>query len=374
MPPMTAGVGVRALSLVLVAACVTALTLFGLKDEAVGFDLVTVYVPAAERVLDGDSLFPTLDDPVFSGHQAYVYPPLTALLTIPLTALPAPVLEIAGVLGALALMLLALWIVGVRDPRCYAVFTLWPPTMTAWQNANVTVLLLLAIALTWRLRDSAAKTGVALGLGIALKLLLWPLTLWLLLTRRIRAAVASAVVAAVALVVSWGVIGFEGVTAYPDLLSRLTEIEGENGHGVSIYSGMIAFGIPSGVAHATSLFAGAGLAAGSFLYARRGDDRASFTLALVAVLAFTPLVWLHYLTFLVVPLAIYRPRLSGAWAIPWLFWAVTLPGWPFEPRRAIAFVVVIALVARLLTAPDGAPSTMRRSSVPRSAPLPEGGR
>jgi len=371
---MTPGVGVRALPLVLVAAAVTALTLFGLKEEALGFDLVQVYVPAAERVLDGDSLLPELDDPVFAGHRAYVYPPLTALVTIPLTALPGAVLEIAGMLGALALMLLALWIAGVRDPRCYAVFALWPTTMTAWQNANVTVLLLLAVALTWRLRDSVGRGGSALGLGIALKLLLWPLTLWLLLTRRVRAAVVSAAVGAIALVVSWAVIGFEGVTAYPDLLSRLTEVEGVNGHGVSIYSGVLALGLPSGVAHAASLCVGAGLLAGSLVYARRGDDRASFTLALVAVLAFTPLVWLHYLTFLAVPLAIYRPRLSGAWAVPWLFWAVTLPGWPFEPRRAIAFVVVVVLVTRLLTAPDGAPSTTRRSSVPSSVPVPEGGR
>ena len=112
--------------------------------------MVQVYVPAGERILDDQPLFPEVDDPVFDGHQAYVYPPLTALLAIPISLLPSSVLDMAVVLGALAVLFLAIWLAGVRDVRCYAVFAVWPPTMTAWQNANTTVLLVLAVALVWR--------------------------------------------------------------------------------------------------------------------------------------------------------------------------------------------------------------------------------
>ena len=352
--------------LVFVAAAVTLVTLAGLKEEAVAFDLVTVYVPAAERVLDGESPFPAEDDPVWEGHQAYVYPPLTALLAVPLSVLPESALRWVAVLLALGVLLFSLWVAGVRDPRCYAAFALWPPTLTAWQNANVTALLLLAVALSWRFRDSWPKVGAALGLGIALKLLLWPLSLWLLMTKRTRAAVVSVVVAAAALAGSWAVIAFEGLVSYPDLLSRLTEVEGDNGHGVSIYQGVVGFGLPSVLGHGVSVVACAAFLAGALVLARRGDDRGSFTLALVAVLAVTPLVWLHYLTFLAIPLAIYRPRLSGAWAIPWLFWAIALP-WPFEPRRLLAFVVVGLLVTRLLTTPAGP----RTTGIPARTPAVE---
>ena len=349
MSPEPRAAGIAWQSIAVVAALfVTLLFLFGLKERDVAFDLADVYVPAAHRVLDGDSPYPALDDPVWIGHQAYVYPPLTALIATPLTLLSNSWLRYSGALGALAVLLAALWVAGLRDPRSYAVFALWPSTLTAWQNANVTVLLVLAVALVWRFRDRWEGAGTALGFVIALKLLLWPLLFWLAAMRRIRAAVASVLVAAVVLIASWAVIGFAGFTSYVDITRMITEVEGPNGHGLSIYAGVLAFGLPSSAAYAASFVAGAALLAGSFVFARRRDDRASFTLALVAVLAFTPLVWMHYLTLLAIPLAIYRPRFSAIWALPWLMWATQLPGWPFEPRRMLAFVIVIALVWRLL--------------------------
>jgi hypothetical protein len=339
--------------LAVIAGAVTVLTLAGLKERAVGFDLAEVYVPAAQRVLDGDSPYPALDSAVFEGHQAYVYPPLTALLSTPLTALPDLAVRYGGVIAAVAILLLALAVLGVRDPGVYAIFALWPPTMTAWQNANVSVLMMLALALTWRFRDSWAGAGTALGLGVALKLILWPLSLWLLATRRVRAAVASVGVAVVALLGAWLTIGFRGLAGYPDLLRRLTEVESENEHSVSLYSDALVLGVPKGVATAATLAVGLALLGTALTLARRGDSERSFLLALVAALALTPLVWLHYLTFLAVPLAVARPRLSALWAVPLLFWAMALPGWPTEPRRLITLVVVGVLVGVLGAKPRG---------------------
>ena len=353
MTPVTdaAGGAWRSWFLLLAAAVATAVVLAGLKEQAVGFDFATVYVPAAERVRDGVSPFPSSDDPVWQGHQAYVYPPLTAILALPFTELSSPTLEYVGVLTTIAILLLSIWLLGVRDPRCFAVFLLWPPTMTAWQNANVSALLLLACVLSWRFRDSWWKEGIGLGLGIGLKLVLWPLATWLVATRRIRGLMAALVVAGVTIVGSWAAIGFKGFREYPDLLSMLTDIESANSHSVSVFSAALAAHAPDVVAYAVSFAVGLVLVGGVVRYGRAGDDRASFLLAVVAALVFTPVVWLHYLTLLAVPLAIYRPRFSGLWAVPLLFWVIALPGWPVEPRRLVAGVVVFVIVGRLLTSP-----------------------
>ena len=372
MPPLTSssnsavGSWLRTLPIVLVASAVTIVTLVGLAAEAqfAGFDLAHVYVPAADRVLDGEQLFPELSSSVFERHQGYVYPPLVALLAIPLTVFSTATVEIIGVIGSIAVMLLSLWIAGARDPRVFAMFALWPATLSAWQNSNTTVFVMLAAALLWRFRDSWPKAGVALGLGIAFKLLLWPLSVWLAATGRIRAVAAAVVVAAGALLVPWAIVGFEGLTGYPALLDKLTEVEGVNAHNVAIYSDLLALGLPSGVGHAAGMLAGAALLIGSVVLARKGDDRAAFTLALVAVLALTPIVWLHYLTFLAIPLAIYRPQLSGAWALPWLLWVIVIPGWPFEPRKVVAFAVAVLLVGLLLRTPPASP-VARPGSVSR---------
>ena len=340
----------------------------GIKEEAVAFDFATVYVPAAERIQEGDTPFPSSDDPVWQGHQAYVYPPLTALLALPYTALESPALEYAGVVTAMAILLLAPWLVGVRDPRCYAVFALWPPTMTTWQNANVSALLVLTCALAWRFRDSWPKEGVALGIGIGLKLLLWPLGFWLLATRRLGALVAAAVASVLAIIGSWAAIGFKGFLEYPDLLRMITDIESENGHSISVYSAGLAVGAPSAVAHVLSAAVALAFAAGAIVCGRRDDDRASFLLALLAALAFAPIAWLHYLTMLVVPIAIFRPRLSGLWLTPLLFWVIAIPGWPVEPRRLVAAVVVTILIARLvLWRGSGTVASARREPVAEGA-------
>ncbi len=352
MRPATHALGAawRGLILLVIAVVVSTVAFAGIPDHAVAYDLLRVYVPAGERVLDGGSPFPAPDDPVLEQNAAYVYPPVAALLAVALTPLSDSGLQIVGVLGSLAALLSALWLLGVRDLRCYAAFGLWPPTILAWQNANLSVLVVLACALAWRFRDSWPGAGLSMAIGIALKVLLWPLVVWLLATRRVWAAWVAVWFTAATVLLSWAAIDFQGLLAYPALLERLTEIETVNTPGVSIFSAAIELGAPSGLAHAFALGTGAALLAGSVLYARKGDDRGSFTMALVAVLAFTPIVWLHYLTLLAVPIAIYRPRLSAAWAIPLAFWLYAVPGWPFELRKIFA-VVVVGLVVHAIVFP-----------------------
>jgi hypothetical protein len=56
----------------------------------------------------------------------------------------------------------------------------------------------------------------------------------------------------------------------------------------------------------------------------KDGDRRSFVLALGAGLIASPILWMHYLVLLVVPVALYRPRFGAAWFVPLAYWS--LPG------------------------------------------------
>jgi hypothetical protein len=56
----------------------------------------------------------------------------------------------------------------------------------------------------------------------------------------------------------------------------------------------------------------------------RGERAALIAAAVVALLA-TPILWLHYLTLLLVPIALVRPRLSPLWFLPLLLWVTPHP-------------------------------------------------
>ena len=80
--------------------------------------------------------------------------------------------------------------------------------------------------------------------------------------------------------------------------------------------------------------------------------------ALAAAFVITPIVWLHYLVLLVVPIALARPRLSGLWLVPLamtIFEALDFyRGWPRGDGWALGTVAVVAvLVFAVSTRPPG---------------------
>jgi hypothetical protein len=173
----------------LFVAAVWTLGLVGMSiaQGLVGWDVRFAYLPAAELVLDGKSPYPALDDPILLDQKGYVYPPQLLFAVLPLTPLPDAV---AGTLVAailIALVVATLRVLGVTDLRCYAAAFLWMPTMSGLLLANVSIPLAFAAAVVWKYRDEVWQPAVALGLTISAKLLFWPLFVWTLATRRLRA-------------------------------------------------------------------------------------------------------------------------------------------------------------------------------------------
>jgi alpha-1,2-mannosyltransferase len=195
---------------------------------------------------------------------------------------------------------------------------LWPPVLSAIQTGNVTLLMALAAALVWRFRDRDRASGLALGVSLAAKLYLWPLVVWLLVTRRVRAAGWSVLVALVVLVGTWAAIGFAGLTGYPALLHRLSENSDE--WALSVYAVALDAGASSFVARALWLAVAVGVLALGIALARSGDRRGAFIVLVAASIAFSPIVWLHYFALLVVVVAVAEQSLGLAWFAPLLMW------------------------------------------------------
>ena len=199
------------------------------------------------------------------------------------------------------------------------------PVITSVRLGTFTPVLLLLAAVAWRWRDRRWIAGGALAAALTLKLFLWPLLVWMIATRRFGAAGIATGLAVVTTVAAWAVIGFEGLTDYPELLRLLTDIV--ETVGLSLVALGDQAGLPIGVARALPFLVGFPLlVAGRRRRADDEGDRRAFSIAVIAAIAITPIVWLHYFTLLVAPLALARPRLAWPWALLWAFWLIPAQG------------------------------------------------
>ena len=279
-----------------------------------GWPFREAFLGAAHAILDGESPYPGPGDPDFIRGAAYVYPPVTALLTIPFTAIPAEVAAMVFALLLIASVPLTLAAVGVRDWRCYGLALLWPPVLSAIHVENITLLVGLGAALVWRYRDRPLSAGVSLGVSMAVKPLLWPLGVWLLISRRFAALAWGICVSVAVALGSWAVIGFDGLVDYPDLLRRLGNLMDEWGY--SVYALALDFGAEHTVAKILWAAVGLALLVACAAMAHRRDDRRAFVLAIAVVIATSPIVWLHYFALLLVVVAVAQPRLGPVWFVP----------------------------------------------------------
>ena len=126
--------------------------------------------------------------------------------------------------------------------------------------------------------STLACAGVALGLAGGLKFFLWPLGIWLLATRRYRAAAVAAVLAVSSVLL---VELFASVGAYLETLDEVRRTFDQDAY--SIFGLMTRLGGSESAAHAATFALGGGLLV---LTWRSG----SFALAVAAALVLSPIV------------------------------------------------------------------------------------
>jgi hypothetical protein len=334
-----------------------------IQTNTIATDLHQFY-SAAQSIVDGKN--PYAETRALWGGP-YPYPPLPAILSIPLTALP---FDVAGVLAMALLVCVALAIpavLGVRDWRCYGLLLLWPPVISAIQTSNLTLVLGLCAAFAWRYRDQRFTAATSIGVTLAAKLFLWPLAVWLAATRRVVSAGLACAVGLVLLLLSWAAIGFAGLVDYPTVLQRLQDTVGDDSY--TTYISGLDLGLPSTVSRALWLAVGLAVLASAVAVSLRGDERSGFILAITAALALTPIVWLHYFALLLVVVAVAQPALGLAWFLPLAM--VITPGsghpTPFQTAGTLAIAAVTIGVSLRSSMRGAAEQERLRSLVPAVA-------
>jgi hypothetical protein len=315
-----------------------------------GFDFKPLW-EAARHVLSGTSPYPPPHAWALRDEQQFVYPPIAALIAAPFAFLPFPVAATLFAVLLAGMTALTLRILGVSDWRCYGLALAWLPVIEAIALGTVTIPLALGLAVAWRYRDRRWTPVLAIAALIAAKVFLWPLLFWLVATRRGIAAVQALALAVAAVLCSWALIGFAGFTTYPRLLDTLARLLQWKSYSSTALG--LALGLTRGEARLASFACGGAVLIAVLLLGRRASDpnadRYAFIAAIGAAFLLTPIVWMHYLALLLVPVAITRRQLTPLWFVPLAMWATPGQSHGHLWRVAIGvsvWVVVLALSMR----------------------------
>ncbi len=314
------------------AAALATMFAVGLPDDSLSADFHHEIYPQAKQILDGANPYPAPDfDP--TARANFIWPPLVVYLLAPLTVLPLAVADVVMLVLGLVCIAAALWVVGVRDWRVYGVVALWPQVTSEMRVSHLTAQLCLLLALAWRYRDHRVAPGLFVGLATALKLLVWPLGVWLLATRRHAATLVAAGLAAASLLL---ILPYVSLDHYARVLAQLSR--GFDQDTYTLFGLLVQSGASETASRVVMWAAALTLLAATWRYR-------SFSLAVAAALTLSPIVWLDYFALAAVPLAIARPRLSWVWFLPLVTWGLAGAGLGIGDAAATArLLVVFAIV------------------------------
>ena len=298
----------RGVCLALYAGSIAAFLLSPLGHHWPFVDL-SVYKDGGRAILDGANLYALR----FPGALAFTYPPLSALLFTPLTVLGTSVLEPAVTAGSLLLLFLTLrcalrlapvasWLTGDQVTRLALVAAadaLWlEPVWTTLRYGQIDLLIAALVLYDLSRPDSSRLKGVGIGLAIGLKLTPAIFAVYLLLTRRSRAAARSMVVFVATILVGFLAVPgdaasyWDGAFIDPGRVGRIENAANQTLrgayarllHSLSVESWWLPTAAIVGLL-------GIGLAVRA---GRRGDDARGFSLCVVSGLLVSPISWSHH--------------------------------------------------------------------------------
>jgi len=287
-----------------------------------GYDF-SAYWTAADHLLHRQPLYlpDQLAGPYAPQRQfLYLYPPAFAAAAIPFAALFGDY-RLAEWLWTAIGAAIVVWVVlalhrserlGERyrmlDGRgrwlMVAAAFAFPPVVAELVLGNVNVLLLGLFTAAWLgIRHeasgsrAAAATGIAIGLATVIKLFPGVLLLWLLLTRRYRAAGWAVVAAAVFIAVTLPITGIQPWRDYPTVLANLAAPSDTT----DTLAPTVWLAPYLGFTLARLLVTAAGLAMLAFT-ARAASRAVSFAIAVLVSVLIAPALYQHYLAILVLPM------------------------------------------------------------------------
>lgn len=336
------------------AVTVSVLSVGALHGRAYGIEFKGNFWQPAKRILAGESPYELgrlradlagRGPDTGRGYIAQaVYPAPAHVAAVPAGLLPFTAAMALFTALSVACIAGSMFLVGVRDWRCYGIPFLGFTMLHTLTLGGVTPLLVLGAAAAWRFRDTRLGASASTAALVAAKLFLLPLTVWLAATRRLRTAILSLAAAAALVLLGWAAIGFAGLTTYPRLLAADSALNA--GSGYSLRTAGMILGLGETSAESVAAVVGLLVLTVSAVLGRRGNSVGSFALALAAGLCVSPIVWQQYYLLLLVPLAIARPRLSPAWLLLLSFWLAPREGHQGKDLLlAWATTAAVALIA-----------------------------
>ncbi len=306
-------------------------------SNKIAVDFHDAFYVAGYRVLHGGDPYAWTSSAI-RGGVAFVYPALSALLFAPFALISSSAAGVLFTLICMAIAPLALWVLGIRDWRIYGVTLIWQPVFSAWQTGNESILLACFVALVWRYRDRPLVAGLLTAVAISLKPFVWPLALWLLVTRRWHASGYGLVGGLVINLISWAVVGFNNISVY--LRDSATDARDSWRIGYSAIAAAGHLGATRTAGELLLIVISAALVVGTIHvgFVKRREKQA-LILVVALTLAASPLVWTHYFVLLLIPLALAKPRVNWLWVLPILMWvcppSLHVRGW----QELIAWLV-----------------------------------
>ncbi|MGD7707233.1 glycosyltransferase 87 family protein [Microlunatus sp. Y2014] len=344
---------------------------------------LAVYRLAGEYLLTGRDFY------ALPGDLPFIYPPIAALLAIPLTLVPEPVVQLLWLLMDVVVLLIILHRLGLRGAPLTGVATaaiLFVQPITFTVSLGQVGLLLCALVLVDVIRVGRSRVdGWLVGLASAIKLTPAINVVHLWLIGRRREAVVAVITFVVLGVVGLAVLPQRAITFWGGLVG------GDTGLGDSIvyFDNQSIVGawarilgpdaatiglVPAAAAAVLGLVAGA-------MWAKRGEPVLALCLVAFGGLIASPVSWSHHYVW-ILPLAVVlvlrpdlpRPLRGLGWTL--VLWVSAAP-WRVLPsadmrelsygpvENLVAATTVLLVLALLITAVVQA----RRLPVRTAAPV-----
>jgi alpha-1,2-mannosyltransferase len=293
-----------------------------------------VYRMGGAAVLHGGSLYR-----LRAGALPFTYPPFAAVVFTVLAAIPRDA-AVALLTAASTVALPVMLYLALRLPRpggpaarpggpaaagrpswavalAVAAAAIWLDPVTATLGyGQVDIVLALAVLYDLALPDTSRWKGVAIGLAAGIKLTPAIFAVYLLLTRRYRAAATAAAVFAGTVAAGFAVLPassgwyWAGEFASPGRISPVDDPANQSLLGVLSRTLHTADVLPLWLPLAAAVAAtGLALAAAA---GRRGDEAAGFSLCAVTGLLVSPISWTHHWVIAIPALLVAGMAVSGA--------------------------------------------------------------
>jgi alpha-1,2-mannosyltransferase len=289
----------------------------------------------------------------------YTYPPIGAILAMPLTLMPYWAGRVAWDAMICLPLAAVVWFgfrplmarAGRAAPAVFAALVgccaVLLPVRLEFYYGQVDIFLV-AICLTdLQVRNPRWPRGLLIGLATAIKLEPGLFIIYLLITRRRRDAAVAALSFAAWTALAWLIDPHDSVTYWTSAIFQTNRLGGNGSAANQSLRGMILrlfnpHPAPSFVWLAVALAVGlAGLAAARSCW-QHGNDLAGIAITGLLSAALSPVAWIHHLCWLIVALGVIvgdgrsRARMATAIAAFALF-VSTLPTWAEHDRGLAVF-------------------------------------